>query len=165
MNNTVDEALLTIKEKEYFNVGDIMQILQIIFESKKEKTIFETEYIYYLKKVPEDDYYEMSNYLYSNKIDSSIIVKLYSQKIIETINKSDYSSMCKNYLVKEYQNTDEEHYNYLASSINSSLLTEYYDKDKYNNIKKKIDKFISFYKKINYVEPYITPWGIDNTDW
>ena len=129
--------------------GDILNIiLQIQKTPSGMKKLKEN--INYLDKVPIEDFKPMIEQLFTFGFEHKILLKLYSIRIINYYNTSDYSNMIKNFIVKKYHETHDEYFNYLSCHINSNTVvnnTFNYDHDEANNIYEYLENLLEFYSK------------------
>jgi len=152
-----------IKGDKEIKTGDIFPILRQIIEKSTEgiNMLSKPEVIEKLQKVPINDFYKMVIYLYKNNVDYTLLVNIYSSKVIKTINFSEYSSMCKNYLTKLYFENNDEFFNWMSCCIKTGLVISTFDKKTYDVAIGIINKFIKFYdikeeKNIEKEEDYVS---------
>jgi len=106
--------------------------------------------INYLDKVPMIDFKLMIDQLITFGFEYKVLLKLYSIRIINHYNKSEYSSMVKNYIIKKYYETNDEYFNYLNYHIIARTINEDFNYDKYNssNLYLHLEEFFNFYSNI-----------------
>ncbi len=104
--------------------GSIFGMLEQIINRSEDgiKTIVETQNLNHLLKVQIDDFYKMMIYLKENNVDYTILKNLYIQKIINHFNTSVFREMIKNYVLKLYNKTNNETYNFIASCITINII-------------------------------------------
>jgi GTPase Era involved in 16S rRNA processing len=107
------------------------------------------ENINYLDKVPIDDFKPMIEQLFTFGFEHKLLVKLYSMRIINYYNTSEYSNMIKNYIVKKYHETHNEYFNYLSCHITSNTINDtfHYDKLVFDKLYVYLEEFYDFYSK------------------
>lgn len=140
-----------IQSNKEIGIGGIFPILTQIIEKTTDgiTMLSKPEIIEKLQKVPLEDFYKMIMYLYDHKIDYKILTNIYSSKLINIINSSEYSSMVKNYLTKLYFESGDEFYNWMSCCIKISVISSVYEKEKYEKLISKVKEFIKFYNLHN----------------
>ena len=91
----------------------------------------------------------MIEQLFTFGFEHKLLVKLYSMRIINYYNTSEYSNMIKNYIVKKYHETHNEYFNYLSCHITSNTINDtfHYDKLVFDKLYVYLEEFYNFYSK------------------
>lgn len=163
--NTIDKSKINKYFDIYYNIladceisklinndittGDIFNILLQIQKTPNGINKLRDN-INYLDKVPMIDFKQMIDQLITFGFDYKVLLKLYSIRIINHYNKSEYSSMVKNYIINKYYETNDEYFNYLNYHIIAQTINEHFNYDKFNssNLYLHLKEFFDFYSNI-----------------
>lgn len=140
-----------IKSSKEIAVGDIFSKLHQIVEKTDDgiKKLSQADILEKLQRVPIEDFYKMIMYLYNNNMNHTTLVNIYASKLINIINKSEYCSMVKNYIMKLYFDSGDELYNWMSCCIKVSVLLSPFNKEIYYGLIMYLSPFIKFYNLKN----------------
>jgi GTPase SAR1 family protein len=141
-----DYELTKLKERTIVS-GDIIPILKQLKETSNcFAKLAESENIYYLNKVPIEDYNDMIIYLNNSGIDREILFDLYVTKFIENCNQSEYCGMIKNYLFELYIKTQDVMFNYMSCRVEYRVIKSLFNVNEYDRLLNNLYQVIKFYK-------------------